>query len=153
MDLKKPCSPSILPVYSLSLSVCLFLYFSPFFHFFALFPIPSLLLDIWANNQSHFIPVREQMEFQLRVWQQKENKGFSETHPAFALFCCKDPSLQQVFLTFSENTQGWSWMKGHTDLFTISRMLRCTWSLCGEKCLGWMEKVLTALATFNLLVC
>lgn len=39
------------------------------------FPSPSFLSDIWANNQCHFILVKEQMEFQLRALKQQLTKA------------------------------------------------------------------------------
>lgn len=45
-----------------------------------LFPSPSPPLDIWANNQCYFIPVREQMEFQLRAWQRQWTKAFCDAY-------------------------------------------------------------------------
>lgn len=67
----------------------------------SLFTSSSFRPDIWANNQCHFIPVREQMEFQLRAWQQAANKGFS-VKPLPSL-CSRDPSLHQVPITSSSH--------------------------------------------------
>lgn len=55
--------------------------------------------DIWANNQCHFIPVREQMDFQLRAWQQAMNKDFSVTlTPSLTPPSHQNPSVYQVLL-------------------------------------------------------
>lgn len=92
---------------SLFLPICLFLWQINSPHTLpprstsTLFPIPTLLLDIWANNQCHFIPVRGQMEFQLRARQQ------ATTPPALPLFCCRDPRFHQVTTT-SSHMHVWS---------------------------------------------
>lgn len=81
---------------------------------FSLFPSPSSLSDIWANNQCHFILVREQMEFQLRAWQQVVNKGFSVMLLS-SLLCSRDPGLHQVWISSSHT-------EAHPDSLTIRRM-------------------------------
>lgn len=107
---------SVHPLLFLSLShhPCFFLFFLP---------------DIWANNQCHFIPVREQMEFQLRAWQRAANKGF---------FCdsdslCLPLSLQQrpqpapgpCHLRAHIHT-GLLFTEAHRDPIDIYRMWGCT---------------------------
>lgn len=105
---------------------------------FPLFPSPSFLSDIWANNQCHFILVREQMEFQLRAWQQAVNKGFSVTltPPAFPSLCSRDPSLQQVSITSSHT--GALYTEAHPDPLTINRMWVWTSWLRYSLCFPWL---------------
>lgn len=96
------CSPgSISPSLSLSLPICFFLFFSfpipfslppPFF----LFPSPSLPPDIWANNQCHFIPLREQMEFQLRAWQRATNQTSPWRRPSWTGFTSSGGCLTTI---------------------------------------------------------
>lgn len=134
IDLKKIKKPSILDALPSYLSfipsapsLCFFHVFLPFFY--------PLQLDIWANNQSHFILVREQMQFPLRLWQQAKNKGFSGTPtppcPASALFC-RDLYLLQVPITSSQTCRApQRWRDTVTFLPSIE---------CGAVCDHYVER-------------